>query len=65
MTDREGALGLDAPQTIAGDQFAVTRAANVRFDLPLQQLHPGPWLLTVEARSDQVTARRDVRFMVR
>lgn len=66
VTDGRGATVLDAPQTISSDQFAANRAANFRFDLPLAQLAPGPYLLTVEAAlSARATARRDVRFVVR
>ncbi len=41
------------------------RAAEVRFEIPLERLGPGAHLLTFEATSGRVVARRDVRFVVK
>jgi VWFA-related protein len=51
-------------QTLEPARFAA-RAADVRFDLPIPSLKPGPYLLTLEATLGKTTARRDVRFEIR
>ncbi len=46
-------------------QFGATRAMDLSLEVPVARLSPGPYLLTVEARHGNETARRDVRFEVR
>ena len=41
------------------------RALDFAVDLPLSQLSPGPYLLTIQVRHGNESARRDVRFAVR
>jgi hypothetical protein len=50
-----------------GDQFAnfSLRTADVKYQIPLTTLMPGPYLLTFEATMGSTTLRRDVRFDVR
>jgi len=40
------------------------RVADYRLALPIEQLLPGPHLLTIEATLGQVVLRRDARFVV-
>ncbi len=53
--------------TAAGDQFAnlSLRTADVKYQIPLSKLAPGPHLLTFEATLGSTTIRRDVRFVVK
>jgi len=44
---------------------AAVRAAEVRYQLPLERLVPGRYLLTFEAKMGAATLRRDVQFEVR
>ena len=62
------------PQGVAGvlagpatDRFAnlALRTADVRYQVPLAGLTPGPHLLTFEATIGATTIRRDVRFEVK
>ncbi len=59
--------GLPTPTPEALDQFANLglRTADVKYDVPLATLTPGPHLLTFEATLGSTTIRRDVRFEVR
>jgi VWFA-related protein len=52
-------------EVLAPDRFATARAADERFTLPLTQLPPGGYLLTLDATMGKATARRDVRFNVK
>ena len=57
------------PPVRAGAQDAFAnpnlRTADVRYELPLARLGPGPHLFTVETRQGTTTIRRAVRFFVR
>jgi VWFA-related protein len=55
---------VNSKQTLEPERFTA-RAADVRFDLPVASLKPGPYLLTLEATLGKTTARRDVRFEIR
>jgi hypothetical protein len=60
--------GLPPPQPApAADRFAnlSLRTADVRFQLPLARLTPGPHLLTFEAAIGAAILRRAVRFDVK
>lgn len=45
--------------------FGASRAVDFSIDVPVDRLAPGPYVLSVEARHGNETARRDVRFTVR
>jgi hypothetical protein len=51
-------------QYIASGRFGSNRAADVRFDVPLAELPPGIYLLSIETWASAVSARRDIRFQV-
>jgi hypothetical protein len=56
----------NSTQTLDPTRFdATTRAADVRYELPLGMLQPGEHLLTFDAARDRATAKRHVRFTVR
>ena len=54
-----------AVQTFAAEAFGASRAHDLRIDVPLELLEPGPYLLRVEAAADTHRASREVRFFVR
>jgi VWFA-related protein len=57
---------LDESSTLKATRFsdATHRAADVRLELPLERLPQGEYLLTMTARRDKRTERREVRFTV-
>ncbi len=56
---------LAEPMTVAADRFAADASAEMRFNLPLDKLRAGGFVLRVEATRDTSTVRRDVPFSVR
>jgi VWFA-related protein len=61
------ARGRPTPAAEAPDRFVnlALRTADVKYQLPLSKLSPGPHLLTFEATLGTTTIRRDVRFEVK
>ena len=51
--------------TLTTAEFARHRTANVRLTLPLRELPPGQYLLTLEATSGERRAERSLRFDLR
>jgi hypothetical protein len=47
------------------ESFRRALEADMRFDLPVTKLAPGPYLLSVEASAGRVSAKREVRFALR
>ena len=57
---------LSASQPLAPDAFAAGNAsAESRFELPLQRLTAGSYVLRIDASGAEATARREVRFSVK
>jgi VWFA-related protein len=54
-----------AAHTLAADQFAPAGSADGRFELPLDTLPPGSYVLRVDAAGGRTTGRREVPFTVR
>jgi VWFA-related protein len=50
---------------LASGQFGASRAVDFSVEVPVHRLTPGQYVLGVEARHGNETARRDVRFTVR
>jgi VWFA-related protein len=65
IVDPHDATAFERTDTLGVDSFAAARAADVTLPLPLIQLAPGEYLLTIEATLGKVTSRREVRFTVR
>lgn len=65
IVDDHDAVKFHAAETLTADRFDASRAVDHRFNLPLADLPPGPYLLTIEATTGKASARRDVRFVVR
>lgn len=52
------------PMALAAERFAADGSAELRFNLPLDRLQPGAFVLRVEAARDRSPVQRDVRFSV-
>ena len=65
IRDAAGKSVFSKADTIAADQYSTDRAADYQLRLPVAKLAVGDYLLTFEATSGKVAARRDVRFQVR
>ena len=64
ILDAQNTAVLDADRTLAAALFEGHRAADYYLDLPVANLKPGPYLLTLEATMGKRRERRDVRFTV-
>jgi VWFA-related protein len=65
VTDaREAAVAVKT-DGVAAERFETKRSTDYTYDLPLASLAPGSYLLTIEARLDTFTVRRNVRFSVK
>lgn len=56
---------VDETTTLEPARFGSRRSADCPFQLPLSRLAEGEYLLTIEANADRISARREVRFVVR
>ena len=66
IVDAEGATVVEVPESLAADRFNASRSADYRYQLPLDRMKPGKYLLTVEARlGERLSPKRDVVFRVR
>jgi hypothetical protein len=64
LTDESNRRMLDRTATIGAGDFNVNRAADYRFDVPVQGLAPGQYWLSIDATRGRTTIHRDVRFRV-
>ena len=65
ILDEHDAKVASADSTIGVDQFTAGTGAEVTFDLPLDTLKPGTYLLMFDATNGKQTAHRDLIFAVR
>ena len=66
VTDSQGTVRFRRAEAAPGDIFGANdRMAEFKMDIPLKDLTPGEYLLTMDATSSRGAARRDVRFTVR
>jgi len=63
VVDGSGRTVDQVDDTVSAERFSKAGAADYRFHLPLSILAPGPHLLTIEAKADGRSIRRDVRFV--
>lgn len=63
ILDGSGANVFHSLLELPPDRFG-TSGAQYQLELPMDRLKPGPYLLSVEASTNDHTARRDVRFVV-
>jgi VWFA-related protein len=66
LQDQNGQTVMDRLQDLPAASFSSARSADVRVELPVVRLPPGPYLLTVDAAAgaDDAPVSRDVRFTV-
>ena len=65
ILDERGQSVFEKQAELDVEAFGSGRAADFRDGLPLAQLEPGRYLLTIEAEAGSQRARRNVRFEVR
>jgi VWFA-related protein len=64
LDDQDVSVYRQETRLVAG-AFGASRAVDFTVDVPVDRLGPGQYVLGVEARHGNETARRDVRFTVR
>ncbi len=64
IVDTTGRPRVSRIMTLAPASFGSTRAAELHFDLPLDRLDPGEYLVSFAATSPGATASRDVRITI-
>jgi hypothetical protein len=65
IVDANGTQVFEEARTLDAVQFAPTRSADYRLELPVRDLAAGAYLLTIEATAAGQVARREVRFEAR
>jgi hypothetical protein len=65
IVDATGASAYASSETHGRERFGKARAADVRFDVPVAKLAPGPYLMIVEAVAGEATTKREIRLAVR
>ena len=65
IVNEQDRMVFKATRAVEPSDFDATRAADHRFDLPIQDLPPGAYLLRFEAAAGKLAASRDLRFVVR
>ena len=65
IVDAHDTASRDERSVLAANRFETNRTANLQLSLPIQNLAPGSYLLTLTAVVGQRTAERLVRFDVR
>lgn len=64
ITSATGDGVIQGSETILPSQFTEARSTDWRFNLPIDRLPPGEYLLTVEASLDDLRVARQIRFGV-
>jgi len=65
VTNSAGVKLIERHDTLAADRFTKDRTAGTLLAVPVANLRPGPYLLTIEAAQQKISVRRQVRFTVR
>jgi hypothetical protein len=60
--DSASAQPIDERDTIPADRFSGTHSADYQFDLPIDRLSAGQYLLTIAVTNGSRSERRQVRF---
>jgi len=64
IRDDKDAIVVDRNQDLPATLFSATRATDLQIDLPVKDLPPGAYLVTVETTAAGHTVRRDTRFSI-
>jgi len=64
ITDAHGVVVFDRPRTIGSDQFNREGAFDLLTDVPIADLAPGPYVLTITGVVGRETLERHVRFVI-
>jgi VWFA-related protein len=64
LEDHNGRTVMDRALDMAADAFTPARAADARIEIPVSELDPGAYLLTVETASAETPLRRVIRFQL-
>lgn len=65
ILNEENVVVFDENSTIPAGSFSVARSADFRLALPIAELKPGEYLLSLTAAADRVSSRRDVRIAIK
>jgi VWFA-related protein len=65
IEDATGESVTVSSETLGAERFGKGRAADVRFDVPLAKLSPGPYLLHIQAVAGRATRTREIRLTVK
>jgi VWFA-related protein len=65
VIDGNGKVVSESPETFSVEDFGASRSVSHEFDVPIDQLTIGSYLLSIEVAAAKATARRDVRFEIR
>jgi hypothetical protein len=65
IKDSAGKSVSDKSETVGPERFTPERASDYQFRVPLSGLEAGDYLLTFEATSGKIVAKRDVRFQIK
>jgi hypothetical protein len=64
VTDANGLDVISKTDVVTARAFGAGRAADHTYELPLNTLRPGSFLLTIDAKLGAITTTRHVRFSV-
>jgi hypothetical protein len=65
ILDGAGTAVEERAEVLAAERFAPGRSTDLRVDVPVSRLAPGPHLLRIEAAAGAQVVRREVRFRIR
>ena len=64
LTDQVGKVAMETWEDVAVDRFTAGRGADIKVDVPVDRVAGGEYLLALEAKLGDATARREVRFTI-
>jgi VWFA-related protein len=65
ILNEEDAAVFEETSTVPAESFTAARSADYRFALPLAELKPGEYLVSIVAAADKLTSQRDVRIAIK
>ncbi|HEX5070693.1 MAG TPA: VWA domain-containing protein [Vicinamibacterales bacterium] len=64
IRDEKDVIVIDRKQDLPPTLFTATRATDLQIELPIKELPPGAYLVTLETKAGASTVRRDSRFSI-